>query len=72
MAGESKKNTATVDLDDIQEIISMLGKLNENQKQIILASMRGAVLIADSEQKGGHNCDIAGNKGENAGNNFSS
>lgn len=52
MAGETKKNTVSVDLDDIQEVISMLGKLNENQKQIVLASMRGAVLIADAEKKG--------------------
>lgn len=56
MAEKSKKstvsNTVSVDLNDIQEVISMLGKLNENQKQIVLASMRGAVLIADSEQKG--------------------
>jgi len=49
---EKQRNTATVDLNDIQEIISLIGKLDENQKQIILASLRGAVIIADSEKKG--------------------
>lgn len=52
MTNGVKKDTVSVDLNDIQEIISLLSKLTEGQKQIVLASLRGAVLIADSDQKG--------------------
>ena len=52
MSNEIAKNTVTIDLDDVNEVISLLSKLDENQKQIVLASMRGAVLIADAEKKG--------------------
>jgi hypothetical protein len=52
LSNEIAKNTVTIDLDDVNEVISLLSKLDENQKQIVLASMRGAVLIADAEKKG--------------------
>lgn len=52
MSENTEKKTTTVDLNDVQEIISLLSKLDENQKQIVLASFRGAVLIADTEKKG--------------------
>jgi hypothetical protein len=51
MTEKISNNTVSVDLNDIQEIISMLSKLDEKQKQIILASLRGAVLIADTNKK---------------------
>ena len=37
---------------DVQELISLIEKLNPEQKKTVLATLRGAVLIADSEKKG--------------------
>jgi hypothetical protein len=52
LSNEIAKNTVTIDLNDVNEVISLLSRLDEKQKQIVLASVRGAVLIADSEKKG--------------------
>jgi hypothetical protein len=55
-----KGHSATVEVDDVQEVISLISKLDGNQKQIVLASLRGAVLIADSEKRG-RRYDTSGN-----------
>lgn len=39
----------TVNINDIQELLSLISKLNDEQKKLILATLRGAVLIADAE-----------------------
>jgi hypothetical protein len=40
------------EIKDIQEMITLIDKLDSDQKKIVLASLRGAVLIADSDKKG--------------------
>lgn len=47
MSGQGTK----VDLDEVKEISDLLKKLNKPQKNIVLATIRGAVLIADSEME---------------------
>jgi F0F1-type ATP synthase beta subunit len=37
---------------DLQEMITLIDKLNPEQKKIVLATLRGAVLIADADKKG--------------------
>lgn len=39
------------DLEEIKEVSSLLKKLNKSQKNTVLATIRGAVLIADSEKE---------------------
>jgi hypothetical protein len=53
-------HSTTVEVSDVQEVISLISKLDDNQKQIVLASLRGAVLIADSEKRG-RRYDTSGN-----------
>lgn len=36
---------------DMQEIIQLISKLDTEQKKTVLASLRGAVLIADCEKE---------------------
>jgi len=49
---ENNSINESINLKDIQEVISLIGKLNDKQKEIVLATLRGAVLIADSDKKG--------------------
>lgn len=49
---ENNSINESINLKDIQEVISLIGKLNDKQKEIVLATLRGAVLIADSNNKG--------------------
>lgn len=41
-----------VGLEEIKEVTSLLKKLTKKQKNIVLATVRGAVLIADAEKEG--------------------
>jgi hypothetical protein len=41
-----------VELEEIREITSSLKKLTKKQKNIVLATVRGAVLIAEAEKEG--------------------
>ena len=36
---------------EVQEVINLISKLDKEQKKIILATLRGAVLIADCEKE---------------------
>lgn len=47
-----------VELEEIREITSSLKKLTKKQKNIVLATVRGAVLIAEAEKEGAE-CDNA-------------
>lgn len=40
----------SINIKDVQEVIALIGKLNDKQKEIVLATLRGAVLIADAEK----------------------
>lgn len=48
-----------VELEEIREITSSLKKLTKKQKNIVLATVRGAVLIAEAEKEGAE-CDNTG------------
>lgn len=41
------------DTGEIQEVISIIEKMNKRQKQYILAALRGAVLVSDENEKEG-------------------
>jgi hypothetical protein len=43
---------AANEFKDLQEVIALIGRLNPEQKKIVLANLRGAVLIADADKKG--------------------
>lgn len=47
-------NNNNINVKDVQEVIELISKLDEEQKKMVLAALRGAVLIAeaDSEKKG--------------------
>jgi hypothetical protein len=49
---ESNSINDSINIKDVQEVISLIGKLNDKQKEIVLATLRGAVMIADSNKKG--------------------
>jgi hypothetical protein len=49
----TKNENDNLNIKDLQEVIVLIGKLNPKQKEIVLATLRGAVLIADSEAKEG-------------------
>ena len=49
---ENKAVNDSASLDDVKEFVALINKLNEKQKEIVLATLRGAVLIADSEKIG--------------------
>lgn len=34
--------------EDINEVLNLISKLNPSQKELVLAALRGAVLIAES------------------------
>ena len=36
---------------DAQEVISLVSKLSNKQKELVLATLRGAVMIADSNTR---------------------
>lgn len=42
----------SINIRDVQEVISLIGKLNDKQKETVLATLRGAVMIVDSDKKG--------------------
>lgn len=42
---------ATVNVKDVQEVLSLISKLDEKEKELVLATLRGAVMIADSNKK---------------------
>lgn len=44
--------TTDINQEEFQEFIGIIGKLNDEQKKIVLATLRGAVLIADIEKDG--------------------
>lgn len=41
-----------VGLEEIKEITSLLKRLNKKQKNTVLATVRGAVIIAETEKEG--------------------
>lgn len=44
------KSIRSIDqLEDVQEMVDLVQKLDKEQKKIALAALRGAVLIADAE-----------------------
>lgn len=45
----TEENTAQ---KDVREVLSLISKLNDKQKEIVLATLRGAVLIADADREG--------------------
>ncbi|MFA5714980.1 MAG: hypothetical protein WC998_04535 [Candidatus Paceibacterota bacterium] len=47
-----ENNSENINIKDVQEVISLIGKLNDKQKELVLATLRGAVMIADSGKKG--------------------
>jgi len=49
---ENNLENENINIKDVQEVISLIGKLNDKQKEIVLATLRGAVMIADSDKKG--------------------
>ena len=44
------ETSKVVNVDDVQEVLSLISKLSDKQKEIVLATLRGAVLIADSKE----------------------
>jgi hypothetical protein len=44
----------SIDLNDAKEIFEILGKLNDRQKELMLASLRAAAVIADCDRKGAY------------------
>ncbi len=53
-------NNNAAGLEEIKEITSLLKRLNKKQKNTVLATVRGAVIIAETEKEGAD--------GEDAGN----
>ncbi|MFA5305961.1 MAG: hypothetical protein WC365_00790 [Candidatus Babeliales bacterium] len=48
---ESNSVNDSINIRDFQEVISLIGKLNDKQKELVLATLRGAVMIADSNTR---------------------
>lgn len=42
----------SIDVKDAQEILEIIGKLDPWEKQIALATLRGAVLMSECNKKG--------------------
>ncbi len=41
----------SINVKDVQEIIDLISNLDDEQKKLVLAALRGAVLIADTDKK---------------------
>lgn len=52
MLVKKESDNKIIDNGELQEIISLLKRLNPEQKKIAVAAIRGAVLIADSDKEG--------------------
>jgi len=45
----------TIEVKELQELIALIGRLNHDQKKTVLATIRGAVLMADANNGGENN-----------------
>lgn len=45
-------SNSSIDVKDAQEILEIIGKLDPWQKQLALATLRGAALMSECSEKG--------------------
>lgn len=56
MSTTKEVRNETIEVKELQELISLISRLDPEQKKTVLATIRGAVLMADSS--GGQDDDI--------------